>query len=146
MSMSATAILHPVFILGFWTILVLVLVGYRRVGAARRGRVRSEDFKFGESRSVPPEVSLPNRNYINLLELPVLFYVVCIVLYITGQSTITMVFLAWFYVVVRVVHSLIHLSYNNLMHRFAAFAVSTAILLVLWIVAGMGVLTMTKSV
>lgn len=84
MSMSATAILHPVFVLGFWTILVLVMVGYRRVGAARRGRVRSEDFKFGESRSVPPEVSLPNRNYMNLLELPVLFYVVCIVLYVTG--------------------------------------------------------------
>lgn len=146
MLMSATAILLPVFALGLWTILILFLVGHRRVGAARRGRVRSEDFKFGESRSVPPEVSLPNRNYMNLLEQPVLFYVVCIVLYVTGQSVVATVLLAWLYVVVRVVHSLIHLTYNNVLHRLAAFMLSTLILLALWIVAGIGVLTLTKTV
>lgn len=145
MLMSTTAILLPLFVLGLWTILILFLVGYRRVGAARRGRVRSEDFKFGESRSVPPEVSLPNRNYMNLLESPVLFYVVCIVLYVTGQSGAVPVLLAWFYVATRIVHSLIHLGYNHVLHRLAAFALSNLILLVLWMVAGIGVLTLTKT-
>jgi hypothetical protein len=42
-----------------------------------------EDFKFGESARVPGNVSVPNRNLMNLLELPVLFYVACLTLYVT---------------------------------------------------------------
>jgi hypothetical protein len=38
---------------------------------------------------VPPAVSIPNRNYMNLLELPMLFYVVCIVLYVTAGASTT---------------------------------------------------------
>src|ERR1700741_2796335 len=47
----------------------------RRFRAVFGGRATRDDFKFGESPAVPGDVSIPNRNFMNLLELPVLFYV-----------------------------------------------------------------------
>jgi hypothetical protein len=41
--------------------------------------------------------------------------------------------LAWGFVVLRIVHSLIHCSYNNVNHRFAAYALSCLFLLFMWI-------------
>ena len=79
---------------------------------------------------MPRDVSIPNRNYMNLLELPMLFYVVCIVLYVTAGASIATIALAWAFVVLRVVHSLIHLTYNRVLHRLAAFTASNAALIV----------------
>jgi len=43
------------------------------------------------------------------------------------------VWLAWFFVAARVVHSAIHLSYNNVYHRLSAYAASNVLLVALWI-------------
>ena len=43
--------------------------------------------------------------------------------------------LAWAYVACRALHSLIHLTYNNVLHRLAAFAAGNVVLLVIWILA-----------
>lgn len=99
--------------------------------------MRDQMFKYGESPAVPPDVCLPNRNYINLLEAPVLFYVACIVLFITASVTHTATMLAWLYVALRIAHSLIHLSYNNVMHRLAAFGASNLVLALLWLIVGL---------
>ena len=133
------ATLYPVFALAGWTILVLLWVGIKRVSAAFQGRIKPEDFAYGESGNVPPDVSLPNRNYMNLLELPVLFYVVCLVIFVTDLQTTTTLVLSWVYVALRVIHTLIHLSYNRILHRFLAFATSNVVLFSLWVVTGLGV-------
>ena len=130
------AILHPVFALAAWTGLVLLLVPIVRIRAGFRGRVTVGDFKSGESKSVPLDVSIPNRNYMNLLEVPVLFYVVCLLLFAIAGSSPVAVVLAWSYVALRVVHSAIHLTYNNVIHRLTAFGISNAVLVGLWVVAG----------
>jgi len=49
--------------------------------------------------------------------------------------------LAWAYVALRVVHSLIHITYNHVLHRFLAFASSNFVLLALWILVGRAVFT-----
>lgn len=77
----------------------------------------------------PGRVNLPSENFINLFELPVLFYALCIYLYITGQVTVTYLVLAYGFLVFRVVHSIIHCSYNRVMHRFYAYSISS---LALW--------------
>ncbi len=125
--------LMPLFALAGWTALILALIAVRRIGAGLAGRVRPADFRFGESAVVPPDVCLPNRNYMNLLELPVLFYVAGLIAFVTGQTSPLQSALAWAYVGLRVVHSLIHLSYNNVYHRLAAFALSNFVLLSLWL-------------
>ena len=112
-----------------------MLIPFYRIRAGQRREIRTDDFKYGESATVPGYVSIPNRNYMNLLELPILFYVVCIVFFITGNASSMAITLAWAYVALRVIHSLIHLGYNNVLHRLAAFALSNAALIALWIIA-----------
>jgi len=133
------AILYPLFALAGWTLLVLLLIPFVRVRSVRRREIGPNDFKYGESTAVPPNVSIPNRNYMNLLELPMLFYVVCLVLSVTAGASPLAVFVAWAYVGLRIVHSLIHLTYNHVLHRLFAFTLSNVALVSLWVIAGIHV-------
>lgn len=132
--MQDPSILMPVFALAAWTGAILILVASRRLTAGLSPR----EFALGESAKVPGAVSLPNRNYMNLLELPVLFYVICVVAYVSPVASAATLPLAWAYVVLRVVHSLIHITYNKVLHRFLAFGFSNFALIGLWIVVGTG--------
>lgn len=130
--MEQTSILSPVMALIGWTLAVLLLIPYQRFKAAFAGRVSAEDFRYGESARVPAAVSIPNRNLQNLLEVPLLFYLLCLIGYLTRQVDALALALAWSYVGLRVLHSLVHLTYNRVMHRFLVFAASNLILLILW--------------
>jgi hypothetical protein len=127
------AILYPMVALAGLTFIVLLLIPAARFRAAARGQVTSRDFRYGESASVPGEVSLPNRNLMNLLELPVLFYVVCLAFYVTATVDARALYLAWAYVALRALHSLIHLTYNKVFHRLVAYAASNVALIALWV-------------
>ncbi|HET7669880.1 MAG TPA: MAPEG family protein [Burkholderiales bacterium] len=131
--MAPAQIFWPVIALAAWTFCVLLLVPIARFRSAARGEVKAKDFRYGESASVPGAVSLPNRNLMNLLELPLLFYVVCIGLYVTLSVDRLAIVLAWTYVALRVAHSVVHLTYNNVFHRLAAYAASVLVLLALWV-------------
>jgi len=129
--MRSVAIFYPVLALALWTLLVLLLVPLVRIRAVRLRHITSGDFRYGESDAVPPWVRLPNRNYMNLLELPVLFYVACVVAFVTGSVSPLAVSLAWAFVGLRVLHSVVHLTYNNVLHRLGAMALSSVALAVL---------------
>ena len=131
--MNQTTILLPIMALMGWTLTVFLLVVYQRFKAVLTRRLAVKEFRFGESANVPGDVSIPNRNFINLLEVPVLFYVVCLSLYVTQATDSLGLALAWSYVGLRVIHSTIHLTYNNVVHRFAIYAVSNIVLALIWI-------------
>ena len=130
---STSAIFLPVMTLVGWTFVLLLNIPFRRFRAGFKRQVSTEDFRYGESARVPPEVGLPNRNFMNLLEAPVLFYVVGFIYYLNNTMLSWFVPLAWVYVALRVVHSLVHLSYNNVSHRLIAFAGSNIVLVMLWL-------------
>lgn len=131
--MQALTILLPMSALVIWTLLVLLLIPYRRFRAAFRKQVSPEDFRYGESAAVPEEVRIPNRNFMNLLELPVLFYLLCLTLLITQRVDQWALGLAWIYVALRIVHSLIHLSYNRVTHRLTVYGLSNFVLSAMWL-------------
>jgi len=131
--MQPESILGPMGALVGLTFLVLLLIPIVRFRAAFAGRVRREDFALGESARVPADVSLPNRNYMNLLELPILCYVLCVVVLVTRKIDVTLLSLSWLYVGIRAIHSAIHILYNNVFHRLAAFATSNVVLIAMWI-------------
>ncbi|WP_422088716.1 MAPEG family protein [Variovorax sp.] len=133
--MNNPSILYPVFALAGWTSLVLLLIPFRRIRAAMRREVGPHDFRLGESAAVPDAVRLPNRNYMNLLEIPVLFYVVCLLSYMAAAPSTAAVALAWAYVALRVLHSVVHLTYNHVIHRLVLFAASNGVLVMLWVSA-----------
>jgi hypothetical protein len=126
-------ILMPICVLAIWTFIVLTFIPYKRISATLAKRAHIKDFRYGESANVPGDVSLWNRDYMNLLELPVLFYVICLALYVTRRVDALHVQLAWGFVAARLAHSLIHLLYNNILHRFLAFGAATLLLLAMWV-------------
>jgi len=131
--LSPESILYPAIALLWWTVVILLLVPYRRLNPRINGGAKFEDYKLGESKHVSTYVALPNRNYINLLELPVLFYISCTFLYLTETVSEWTINLAWMYVTLRIVHSLIHVTYNSVPHRFTVFVVSNLVLCALMI-------------
>jgi hypothetical protein len=126
-------IVLPMSVLALWTLLVLLLVPIVRIRAVRARRVAPKDFRYGESANVPGDVSLPNRDYMNLLELPVLFYAACLVILASNRYDHAGYTLAWAFVATRIVHSVIHLTYNNVLHRLLAFGAGVLIVATMWI-------------
>ena len=71
-------------------------------------------------------------NFRNLFEMPMLFFVLCICLAITGLASPLFLAGAWAYVALRAMHSFIHITYNRVMHRFTVYALSSLLLFLLW--------------
>ena len=72
-------------------------------------------------------------NFRNLFEVPVLFYALCATVLATQFASIPLAIGAWLFVALRAAHSVIHCTYNKVMHRFAMFAASTLLLGALWV-------------
>lgn len=131
--MPQDLIFAPMGVLALVTFTVLGLIPARRFRAAFAGQVTADDFRFGESPAVPGHVSIPNRNYMNLLELPMLFYVAGLMYFVAGEVDTAALTLAWTYVALRAAHSLIHLTYNNVFHRLTVFGISNLVLMGFWL-------------
>lgn len=130
--MNQHLIFAPMGALAFLTFAVLGMIPLRRFRAGALGQIVADDFKFGESPQVPGHVSIPNRNYMNLLELPMLFYVGSLMFFVTDKVDGIVLGVAWAYVALRIVHSAIHLTYNKVLHRLAPFAISNFVLMGYW--------------
>jgi len=137
--MNDAQILLPALALAWWTMLIVGLIPYRRFSSFYKGEVTGQDFEFGESERVPANVLLANRNYMNLLEVPIIFYLVCVTYYAIGGVGSAALILAWVYVALRVSHSIVHVSYNNVVHRLYLFGTSNLILVLF-------LLTLTYSI
>ena len=78
-------------------------------------------------------MSNPSDNLKNLFEIPVIFYALALVLFVTGQVDAVYVGAAWVFVVFRALHSAVHCTINVIMVRFNLYLVST---LAVWFMAG----------
>ncbi|MDP3738719.1 MAG: MAPEG family protein [Hyphomonadaceae bacterium] len=131
--MEQALIFQPMGALVALTFLVLCNVPLRRFRAVGSKTVTRDDFKFGESARVPGDVAIPNRNLMNLLELPILFYVLCLALFVSDRVTELQLWLAWIYVALRATHSLVHLTFNHVVVRLLLFGLSNFVLMAMWI-------------
>ena len=74
-----------------------------------------------------------SNNLKNLFEVPILFYLAAMIAMLLMIQDDLLVWLAWGFVILRVVHSAIHCSYNRVMHRFFAYLISCLFLMFMWI-------------
>ena len=126
------ALVRPVVALAGLTAVVWFLMVVWRNLAVVRGNVSLQYFR-GYTSDAPAEwVERPARAYMNLLELPVLFYAVCAFMLATGKFDGIQVALAWVFVLTRHVHALIHIGFNYVPLRFATFFAGSITLAVLW--------------
>ncbi|MGD8174548.1 MAPEG family protein [Marinimicrobium sp. ARAG 43.8] len=123
--------LQPMLTLMLWTLLVALYLLALRVRSVRRGEVSLGYFRLNSGPSAPSDRALAAaRHYDNLFQVPVLFYLACVTTLALGLNG--PIALAWGFVVLRVIHGLIHLSYNNVRHRFAAFMAANLLLIAIW--------------
>ena len=129
---QGAALIQPVVALVVLTAIVLLMtVVYRNV-ALIRGAASARYFQAFTADMPPEWVERPARTYMNLLELPVLFYVVCLLMLTTGRFDAVQVSLAWVFVITRYVHAFIYIGFNHVPLRFAAFLTGVFTLAVIW--------------
>ncbi len=131
--MSAATILWPIIALVALTFAVQITMYRRRMAEIRAKSVRLKSLATRREAATTLEDSAAADNYSNLFELPVLFYVLCILLYVIGAVTIVQLVLAWAFVLARVVHSFIHVTHNRVRYRFLSFVVGAFILMAMWL-------------
>ncbi len=129
--MSIQAVLLPLFVQVALTFVLLFWMGSLRVFAVRRGEVRVRDIALREP-NWPPRVLQIANAFHNQLELPVLFYVLTILAWITRHADVLFVGLAWVFVALRLIHAYIHVTDNYVPRRGAVFIVSAIVLAVMW--------------
>lgn len=126
--------LLPISALALLTIAVAVLTFLARRHSVIRGEVPFSYYRVFQGAEPTLRVLQTTNNFKNLLETPVLFYVVSILAIVLKYETTLMIGLAWIYVFLRLVHSYIHLTYNKVMHRLYAFAASLAVILIMFVI------------
>lgn len=134
-----THLLAPMITLVLWTFVMWAWLYAVRIPAIRRHRVSLDAGQSKEAfnAQLPPQVRWKADNYNHLLEQPVLFYAVVLALCLIGQWGDVNVILAWTYVGLRIVHSIVQATVNIIMLRFAIFMISTIVLLILAIRAAL---------
>lgn len=108
-------------------------------GAAMKTGMDPKFYRAHQGGQEPEATAAAVRHYNILFELPTLFYAACLTAYSLGSVTDWTVIFAWGFVVMRVIQSAIHMSYNNPAHRGGAFIVSMLFMIALWVNVGMAV-------
>jgi hypothetical protein len=114
-------------------VFVVVRIARSRIRAVRRRDISVGFYKLYQGSEEPDELRALRRHFANLFELPILFYVACIVAYVSVQVDIFLVLLAWLFVVSRYVHSYIHLTSNIVIYRFRVYGIGLAVLVLMWL-------------
>src|ERR1700742_1371114 len=114
-----TSMLTPVLALIVWTLIVWIWMYATRIPAMQKARIDPQSARHpGSLDSLPTGVRQVADNYNHLMEQPTIFYAMVFYIVLAGHSDAIHIYLAWAYVAVRVVHSLIQNTANVVPLRF----------------------------
>lgn len=129
--MEANALLGPLLGMMALTMAVWIYMYIRRIHYSVVNRIDPQRLTTPEKAAaiIPEEINNSANNLKNLFELPVLFYALCLYLYVTGSVDWIYVSAAWAFVAFRALHSLVHCTSNHVMNRFRLYMIAS---LALW--------------
>lgn len=141
--MLPAAIFGPFFAMMLLTLVVWVFMYILRIRFIQGNEISPADLAVPGALAAmtPASVSNPSDNLKNLFEVPVLFYAICLYLFVTEQVDTTYVVAAWVFVAFRVLHSAVHCTFNLVMLRFNLYLVSALALWFMMIRAALGHVT-----
>lgn len=141
--MTGMMILQPVVALAAWTLVVWLWMYATRIPAMNAAKIDAKNMVGGTGKGLdgvlPDKIQWIAHNYNHLHEAPTVFYAVALVLAIVGQGDGMNANIAWAYVGLRVLHSLVQIIGNRVIVRFALFILSTLALMALTVHAAMAV-------
>ncbi len=135
--MMDAEILRPILTLVGWTIVMWVWMYATRIPAMLRDKNIDMAGMVGTTGRtlddiLPPQVQWKAHNYNHLHEQPTLFYAVALTLVLLGAGNGTNALLAWAYVGLRILHSLVQVTSNKVAVRFTIFLLASLCLIPLW--------------
>lgn len=130
-------ILKPVVVLAAWTMFMWLWMYATRIPAMSKAKIDAKGLVGTTGRQLddvlPPSVQWKAHNYNHLHEQPTIFYAVALALAFMGQGNNLNACIAWAYVGLRILHSLVQVTVNRVLIRFILFALSGVALLMLTI-------------
>jgi hypothetical protein len=134
--MNSIHIFWPVLAQVFLTLTMFILLGVRKSKAVKAGDVNRKQAALN-NRVWPEDVLKVSNNIANQFEVPVLFYVLCLVLYSINAAGVVAIVLAWMFALSRFAHAYVHVGSNYVPMRFRLFlvgclVVNTMLMLVAW--------------
>jgi hypothetical protein len=131
--MERSEILLPVAVLVAWSLVMMFWMVATRLPAMRAKGIDLKTAVGGRpgvlDGVIDERAQWKAHNYIHLMEQPTLFYAIAVTLALIGQGDGLNAWLAWAYVALRVIHSLIQATVNVIRYRFLAFLLSSLVLL-----------------
>ncbi|MBW3168864.1 MAPEG family protein [Qipengyuania flava] len=126
--------LAPAAVLVAWSIVILFWMAFTRLPALGKAGGLGNAKPGGRGQDLegvlPDRINWKSHNYAHLMEQPTLFYAVSVIIALMGAGAVDVVF-AWFYVGLRIVHSIWQVTVNVVKVRFLLFLASTAALIYL---------------
>lgn len=132
--MNSNHIIWPVLAQIFLTLTMLIILGVRKAKAVKAGEVNRQQAAL-DNRVWPADVVKVSNNIANQFEVPVLFYVLCLVLYSMNAAGIVAIALAWAFALSRFAHAYVHIGSNYVPMRMRLFLVGCLVLIAMLVVA-----------
>jgi hypothetical protein len=141
--MNSNYIIWPVLAQVFLTLMLFIILGVRKTKAVKAGEVNRQQAALS-NRVWPEDVIKVSNSIANQFEVPVLFYVLCLVLHSINAAGVVSIVLAWLFVLSRFAHAYVHLGSNYVPVRFRLFLVGCLVMiamlmLVAWKLSVVGV-------
>ncbi|MDG6772858.1 MAPEG family protein [Thiomicrorhabdus sp. ZW0627] len=139
--MTNEMILYPLLAMALLTFFVGFSLLRLRFKAVKQDSLNPRYFLLNKGGKAPEYLVKTEQHYLNLFELPILFYLLVITLYVTQQVDMVQLVLAWGFVFSRIAHTVIHLTINRLVWRMRAFVTGAVMLLLSWIYLGLNLIS-----
>ncbi len=130
--MKQTIIFYPLISMVFLTFFIGIKMLTARIKAVKKDNMNPAFFALNRGAKQPDYLIKVSQHYENLFELPLLFYTVIILIYISNNVDLFYLSLSILFVLARYIHAFIHITYNRLSHRKYAFLIGTIFLFILW--------------
>jgi hypothetical protein len=128
---TTTEFLTPVLALVAWTFVMWVWMYATRIPAMKQAGIDPQEAAYPGTwaHRLRPGVRSVADNYNHLHEQPTIFYALMFFAASTGGGDDAALALAWVYVALRLVHSLVQATFNRVMVRFSVFSLATLVLM-----------------
>lgn len=130
--MNANHIIWPILAQISLTLIMFIILGVRKAKAVKTGDVNRQQTALN-NRVWPEDVLKVSNNIANQFEAPVLFYVLCLVLYSMNAVSMVAVALAWLFTLSRFAHAYVHIGSNYVPMRLRLFMIGCFVLIAMLI-------------
>ena len=135
-------ILLPLLVQVLITLAVWIYMYITRLREIRHKGIEPQQLALrSDAQKLLSASAAPADNFKNLFEMPLLFFLAVLLSLILLIQDDLLVAFAWGFVVLRAIHSLIHCTYNQVLHRFTVYIASSLMLFLMWFRLGLYILT-----